>query len=447
MPISSTYEFNIPVPTVQTEETSNAAPKQTGLSAPKPNRAQTSSSSADTTDISSQINLRDINSIETTIHNVFQNYPNDKSFLGSLAKEIDVLIDERGRDGLNNIEKLITTLIKTTTHPELKYALLGRIAHKTQNLPNDQFPLAFALSTASSVPLWLEGILPPELNDNKWPVEARMKDLKMTAGKKPNGSWFMSAGLEAASFIGPAGANILRSLPFMGHIFSKAGGMTGWLGIQASVGTNSANVGNIFQKFFSGIDHRIAGSATAGITGGTALATHGIKQIKPSAETVANGEFSTAELLGAQSLADFAQSIAQRNGLWSRALDGGGVIALTGAGATIGSLIPVVGTGIGALAGLGLGALNLWMDSEQKGRFANFEEVKKELGYLKASYINRTSEDLREFITSSRPSFSEAKENSSEIAPSQRVLPAIPNNEDNSSSSAKPKINMQNFTG
>jgi hypothetical protein len=53
---------------------------------------------------------------------------------------------------------------------------------------------------------------------------------------------------------------------------------------------------------------------------------------------------------------------------------GGGIGAATAAGATLGSVFPVVGTSIGALVGLGLGALANWAANKDSGKPA-FEQL------------------------------------------------------------------------
>jgi hypothetical protein len=53
---------------------------------------------------------------------------------------------------------------------------------------------------------------------------------------------------------------------------------------------------------------------------------------------------------------------------------GGGIAAATAAGASFGSVFPVVGTAVGALAGLGLGMLASWASNHDKGE-AGFRQL------------------------------------------------------------------------
>jgi hypothetical protein len=55
-------------------------------------------------------------------------------------------------------------------------------------------------------------------------------------------------------------------------------------------------------------------------------------------------------------------------------LAGGGIAAATAAGATMGSVFPVVGTAIGALAGVGVGMLMQWYSNKDYGK-SGFEQV------------------------------------------------------------------------
>ena len=374
----------VPAPEKQTTAPAKPTEKpQTGndgmvvaqASTPAPSFSQTVTPEAST----EPINLTNANDVPATISKFFTNYPANKASLGLLQKGLDNLI-EKGLDGLPAVEELIKTT-KAQNNSELKYAILGRISNKTKSLtaggklPTDKELLTykFTISTALLGQQWQEGILPTSITFDdmaKWGIEARIRDLGMFSGSdNPNGSWYMSAGLETLSFVGPTFLKLpkfLKGIPFLNKLEPRA--------VRAMEHTPKWLLKNPKLK--------------AGLIG----ASHGANSANSATES------------NAQSLTDFAKDSINRSSVKNIGLNIAGAGSLAVAGATIGSLVfPGAGTIIGGVVGASLGAANFLLDSSQRGGGTNIEQINQELALSEANYTDRIGvekEDLQQLVNS-----------------------------------------------